>query len=408
MKTAGCLLLLVATNSIFVSNSRNNSKDLDGLSICSCFCCSYIDIKNSLVLGESQVSLIGSCNGAPNSSLENKGDSEEELILKLRVLLGQTKIEEALVLQRDLIAHISRDSPGDIWRIKKEQAFMKDLKKIATLEAKDRGEYLLAAEKLASGINLINKMDFKKAEVDLNESLGLFDKLLGEVSLHKADAVEQLGFLYLYIGDYRKSKDFYTIHKKMWSAYVGENGGSLALCLRNLGVCLLRLDDFDGAESALRDAADKELQINDNKKSLNYALCLALLSEVLIAKSKRDEAKELAFQAIAIAEKYSAGGFVCLGHCFSNLARIDLHKKEEKECAANLATAVTFFKLSPPDRFTTIELGCSVIETIKKYALSLHKQGLLEEEKTINGKAESIREHILTKRKGKYSVDSSR
>lgn len=339
---------------------------------------------------------------------EENNPSAENLKGEIRRLLGDCKFEEAMILHKELLKiYLKRTYKYDELYFKKESFYAKDLEKLVKVDFENRDKYLNAMGYFVDGVNQLQICELEKAKKNIAKARKILAELIGTETLTFANITEKSGLIYLFQGDFALAKQEFEIYLKLWSSNVTENDGMYSFILINLGVCDLRLGQYKTAEAHLLKAKEIEERLF-GKKTLRYAQLLDFLSETLALQQKSGPAKELALEALSIAEDFGFEGTPTIGHSYANLALVSLLENNEKKARENLLASYSFFKINHQPNLQTILFINSLIFSLEKYSEKINKEKNTTDLSKIDYKISFLKTEIDLIRTGKRNLNKEK
>jgi len=283
---------------------------------------------------------------------------------KVSQCLGHCKFEEALDYQRKLISCLKKEDNKN-FETNEEIFFASDIEKLSTLDFSERDKTLNAMYYYSEGEKSLKMFELNNSMKNFSKSRDIIKALIGEETLLYMKLTERIGFVYLYIGDFGRSKPELKKFINLWKKFVSEDNGLYSFSLINLGLCCLKTGDSEEAEKLFKSAVKIESK-KFGTKTLRYATLLAYLSEAHFMQNKFDIAKNTAMESIMICEDFGQEAAPCLGYNYQIISLIELQQKNIKSSENLMNASFSFYKLSPKNNFQTRIFMTSLTSALEK------------------------------------------
>src|SRR5713226_2718129 len=134
--------------------------------------------------------------------------------------------EEVLQIQRGL-------HPAQDWRVSDARRHLRDLERLARLDADSRQQLRRAAELYQGVESLYEQGRYHEALPQAKHSVAIRQKILGQNHLDLADSLSYLAQLYRVLGDYTKALPLFEQAREVARNLLGENHPEYANSLNN-------------------------------------------------------------------------------------------------------------------------------------------------------------------------------
>ena len=317
----------------------------------------------------------------------DKATSESQVAIlsaKAVRLLEDGNIEEAIVVQRQLLSVLGTLAGELHWRTKSEKTLLTEMEQVSSLAKQPRKTYLVGYQRLIEGGQKMALEDYGNAEELLDRALDNFTTVLGNNFVSVATTLEKLGVTSLMRGNPLKAKKYFARAAAVWKTIVGEDHPAYANTLTLAGAACLEARDFGQAEIFLREALHWQRRLFGTR-DLRYAESLGRLSRVMIETKKLPEAEAMCLQAISIAEGAQRQDSPLMASYLFNLADLDIAYEEYGNADTNLRRSLLLYERGLPPWSPIIA------RVLDRHAWLLRKLNRCDEAKAMEIRAEGIR-----------------
>ncbi|MCX7427982.1 MAG: tetratricopeptide repeat protein [Planctomycetia bacterium] len=330
-------------------------------------------------------------NRQPRSSdLAESAESQAQtvsLAAKAVRLLEEGSVDEAVIVQRQLVSVLTSSDGASGWRTRTEQALLLEMERACTLNEQQRKAYLVAYQRLAQSAQKIGIEDYDSAGELLDKALEGFTTVLGENFLGVARSLERLGLVTLRKGDPSKAAEHVIRAAAVWKVIVGDDHPSYANALRMAGEASVEARNLKQADALLRDALTRQRKLF-GARGLPYAESLEMLSRVMLEQDRLPEAEALCLEAMSIAQDWHRQDSPSMAASFFSLADISIAYEEYANADANLRRSLVIYeRVLPP-------WNPVIARVLDRHASVLRKLDRPDEAKAMEARAESIRAQL--------------
>jgi CHAT domain-containing protein/Tfp pilus assembly protein PilF len=157
-------------------------------------------------------------------------------------------------------------------------------------------------EMVDSAYTYIEKRDLKRAMVFAEKALELSEKEFGKKSDFYAKALDLVGHVQNYSGNYESAIEWYEKASAVKREALSKDDPSLATTLNNISYCYQKLGLYRQAQPALEEALEiKRKTVGENDTS--YATSLHNLGQLYISSAEYEKAEQIYIQALDIKRK---------------------------------------------------------------------------------------------------------
>lgn len=213
--------------------------------------------------------------------------------------------------------------------------------------------------------------DSEQLHLPLEEALAVAESVYGPQSLFTANVLLGIARVSVYLQEYDRAKENYSIGLEIYEAQLGPLHGSTIAHLNNYGFMLMAISDYAGGEAVHRDLVERLTKSRGENHRLvadNYQN----LASAIYRQGRLEEALPMHRKAYEIYSMVLDQDHYISMYPLLSIAYIELQRDNAMEAEAAAAIALENFRTTVPGSFLEGVATCLV-------GLAKEKQGKIEE-----------------------------